>query len=139
MVEDGEELFATFLSSNQNSGEKPSTHLNRLQVLLTKAISRGGVAAKDSDKHRQFGRGCWDQSLIVGLQLEHQKSSPPTSFHERLLLLRTKGNRRSAKIERMRKHLGNAKATSHTHLVYNMPANDDGSDVIVKKEQENTH
>lgn len=106
IVEDGEELFATFLSSNQNPGEKPSTYLNRLQGLLTKAISRGGVDAKDSNKHllRQFCRGCWDQSLIVGLQLEHQKSSPP-SFSELLLLLRTEEDRRSAKLERMRKHL----------------------------------
>lgn len=31
VVEDGEEVFATFLSSNQNSGEKPSAYLNRLQ------------------------------------------------------------------------------------------------------------
>ena len=42
VVEDGEELFAAFLSSNQNNGEKPSAYLNRLHSLLTRAISRGG-------------------------------------------------------------------------------------------------
>ena len=80
VVEYGEELFASFLSSNQNTGEKPSMYLNRLNVSLTKAILRGGVNAKDSNKHllQQFCSGCWDQSLIVSLQLEHQKSSPPS-------------------------------------------------------------
>lgn len=51
VVEDGEKLFATFLGSNQNSGEKPSDYLNRLQTLLTKAISRGGVLPAESDKY----------------------------------------------------------------------------------------
>lgn len=139
VVEDGEELFALFLSSNQNSGEKPSAYLNRLQVLLTKAISRGGVTAKDSDKHllRQFCRGCWDQSLIVGLQLEHQKSNPP-SFPELLLLLRTEEDRRSAKLERMRKHLGNAKAISHAQSVFSLPTYDDEPTVVAPKKQDST-
>lgn len=138
-VEDGEELFTTFLSSNENSGEKPSIYLNRLQSLLTKAISRGGVDAKDSNKHllRQFCRGCWDQSLIVGLQLEHQKGSPP-SFPELLLLLRTEEDRRSAKHERMKKHLGNAKASSHLHSVFSMPDYDPNPDVAIPKKQDNT-
>lgn len=139
VVEDGEELFATFLSSNQNSGEKPSTYLNRLQGLLTKAISRGGVDAKDSNKHllRQFCRGCWDQSLIVGLQLEHQKGSPP-SFPELLLLLRTEEDRRSAKLDRMKKHLGSTKAVSHMHSVFSMPTYDHDPAVVVPKKQDNT-
>lgn len=139
VVEDGEELFAAFLSSNQNSGEKPSAYLNRLQVLLTKAISRGGVSAKDSDKHllRQFCRGCWDQSLIVGLQLEHQKAKPP-SFPEFLLLLRTEEDRRAAKLDRMRKHLGSAKAVSHVHSVYGVPTYDGSSEGPVSQKQDST-
>ena len=122
VVEDGEELFATFLGSNQNSGEKPSVYLNRLQTLLTKAISRGGVSPAESDKYllRQFCRGCWDQSLIIGLQLEQKKSSPP-SFPELLLLLRTEEDRRAAKIDRMKKHLGSTKAAAHVHSVLNLP------------------
>ncbi|KAJ7991581.1 hypothetical protein DPEC_G00285350 [Dallia pectoralis] len=81
VVEDGEELFATFLGSNQNSGEKPSVYLSRLQTLLTKAVTRGGVSAAESDKYllRQFCRGCWDQSLIIGLQLEHRRPNPHIS------------------------------------------------------------
>ena len=51
VVEDGEELFATFLNLNQNAGEKPSTYLQRLHSLLTRAISRGGASAADSHKH----------------------------------------------------------------------------------------
>ncbi|KAK7882180.1 hypothetical protein WMY93_028354 [Mugilogobius chulae] len=122
VVEDGEELFATFLGSNQNSGEKPSVYLNRLQSLITKAISRGGVSADESDKYllRQFCRGCWDQSLIIGLQLEHKKTNPP-SFPELLLLLRTEEDRRAAKIDRMKKHLGSTKAAAHVHSVMSMP------------------
>lgn len=121
VVEDGEELFATFLGSNQNSGEKPSIYLNRLQTLLTKAISRGGVLATESDKYllRQFCRGCWDQSLIVSLQLEQRKGNPP-SFSDLLLLLRTEEDRRAAKIDRMKKHLGSAKAATHMHSVLSL-------------------
>ncbi|XP_028295989.1 paraneoplastic antigen Ma3 homolog [Gouania willdenowi] len=123
VVEDGEELFATFLGSNQNSGEKPSVYLNRLQSLITKAISRGGVSAAESDKYllRQFCRGCWDQSLIIGLQLEHRKNNPPT-FPELLLLLRTEEDRRAAKMDRMKKHLGSIRAAAHVQSVMSMPA-----------------
>lgn len=140
LVEDGEELFATFLSSNQNTGEKPSAYLNRLHVLLTKAISRGGVAALGSDKHllRQFCRGCWDQSLIVGLQLEHKKDHPP-SFPELLLMLRTEEDRRSAKLERMRKHLGNARAVSHVHSAFNLPVYEEEPAVTAPKKLDTTH
>ncbi|CAL9701145.1 unnamed protein product [Knipowitschia caucasica] len=122
VVEDGEELFATFLGSNQNAGEKPSVYLGRLQTLLTKAVTRGGVAAAESDKYllRQFCRGCWDQSLIIGLQLEHRKPNPP-SFPELLLLLRTEEDRRAAKMDRMKKHLGSTKAAAHVHSVMSMP------------------
>lgn len=134
VVEDGEELFATFLGSNQNSGEKPSVYLNRLQTLLTKAISRGGVSPAESDKHllRQFCRGCWDQSLIIGLQLEHRKTSPP-SFPELLLLLRTEEDRRAAKMDRMKKHLGGTKAAAHVHSVLSLPVFDEEPVVTLPK------
>ncbi|KAI3355900.1 hypothetical protein L3Q82_004447 [Scortum barcoo] len=126
VVEDGEELFATFLGSNQNSGEKPSVYLNRLQTLLTKAISRGGILPAESDKYllRQFCRGCWDQSLIIGLQLEHRKTSPP-SFPELLLLLRTEEDRRATKMDRMKKHLGSTEAAAHVHTVLSLPVFDE--------------
>lgn len=125
VVEDGEELFTAFLSSNQNNGEKPSAYLNRLHSLLTRAISRGGVSAENSNDHllRQFCRGCWDQSIIIGLQLECRKSSPPT-FPEFLLMLRTEEDRRAAKLDRMKKHLGTSKANVYAHHVFDMPSYD---------------
>lgn len=137
MVEDGEELLATFLGSNQNSGVKPSIYLNRLQTLLTKAISRGRVSAEESDKHllRQFCRGGWDQSLLVGLQLEHRKNNPP-SFPELLLLLRIEEDRQAAKINQMKKHLGSTRTATYAHLVSGMPVFDEESAVMTSKKRD---
>lgn len=125
VVEDGEELFAAFLSSNQNNGEKPSAYLNRLHSLLTRAVSRGGATTGNPSELllRQFCRGCWDQSLIIGLQLEYKKDNPP-SFPELLLMLRSEEDRRSAKLDRMKKHLGVTKAAAHAHSIYDMSAYD---------------
>ena len=121
VVEDGEELFTAFLGSNQNSGEKPSAFLTRLHSLLTRVISRGGASASNVNELllKQFIRGCWDQSLIISLQLETKKSIPP-SFPELLLMLRTEEDRRSAKLDRMKRHLGATKAAAHAHSVFSM-------------------
>lgn len=137
VVEDGEELFAAFLSSNQNAGEKPSDYLFRLQTLLTRVISRGGVLLEDSNKHllRQFCRGCWDHTLLIGLQLEQKKSSP-SSFPDLLLLLRTEEDRRSAKLDRMKKHLGSSKAAAHAHTVYGLPTCDNSTEVPAERKQQ---
>lgn len=43
MVQDGDELFAKFLDTFQDAGEKPSAYLQRLQVALNLAVERGGV------------------------------------------------------------------------------------------------
>ncbi|XP_019727185.1 zinc finger CCHC domain-containing protein 12-like [Hippocampus comes] len=125
VVEDGEELFTSFLCSNQNSGEKSSAFLSRLHSLLTRVISRGGAAATNADGLllKQFIRGCWDQSLIIGLQLEGKKGSPP-SFPDLLLMLRTEEDRRSAKFDRMKKHLGATKAAAHAHSAFSIPVFD---------------
>lgn len=48
-VEDGDELFATFLNTHQNAGEKPSTYLHRLQTSLTAAVRKKAVSADDTD------------------------------------------------------------------------------------------
>ncbi|XP_059183420.1 uncharacterized protein LOC131962436 [Centropristis striata] len=89
-VEDGDDLFAKYLNTMQDNGEKPSAYLQRLQVMLNTTFRRGGVTASDLDRHllRQFVRGCWDNILIAELQLEQKKQKPPT-FAELLLLLRT--------------------------------------------------
>ena len=109
-VEDGEELFAQFMSTLQDPGEKPSAYLQRLQLALNLAVRRGGVAPGEVGKHlvKQFCRGCWDTALLSSLQLEQKKNSPP-SFSELLLSLRTEEDRQAAKASRMRKHVGSTK------------------------------
>lgn len=105
-VEDGDDLFARFLNTLQNTGEKPSLYLQRLQAALLKAIKRGAVSNAEADKQllKQFCRGCWNDALITNLQLEAKRESPP-SFSELLLQLRSEENRHSAKESRMRQHL----------------------------------
>ncbi|KAL3979205.1 solute carrier family 15 (peptide/histidine transporter), member 3/4 [Sarotherodon galilaeus] len=89
-VEDGDELYARFMNTLQNKGERPSAYLQRLHVCLTKAMRHRGVSASDFHKQllKQFLHGCWEDSLISDLQLGQRKESPP-SFSELLLLLHT--------------------------------------------------
>lgn len=125
IVADGDECFAKFLSTFQNSGENPSEYLHRLQVVLNTVRKQGGISPTESNRHllKQFCRGCWDNTLISDLQLEQKRDSPP-SFAELLLLLRVEEDRQAAKACRMKHHLGTVKptsiasksyATSHVH------------------------
>lgn len=116
-VEDGDELFARFLSTNQNVGEKASDYLQRLHIALSLVISREGIAPGDANKQllRQFCRGCWDSSLITSLQLEQRKTEPPP-FAELLLLLRTEEDKQASKAARMKQHLGITKTRALSHL-----------------------
>ena len=109
-VEDGDDLFAKYLHTMQDNGEKPSAYLQRLQVMLNTTLRRGGVAASELDRQllRQFIRGCWDNTLISELQLEQKKHSPPT-FADLLLLLRTAEDRRASKASRMKHDLSASK------------------------------
>lgn len=97
---DGDELFAVFLNTFQNSEEKPSQYLHRLQTVLTKTLRGGGVSANEADKHllQQFCRGCWDNVLIADLQLERKRDMPPP-FPELLLQLRVEEDRVPKKTE----------------------------------------
>lgn len=106
-VEDGEELFAQFMNTLQDPGEKASTYLCRLQAALNLAVKRGGAAHGEADRHilKQFCRGCWDNPLLSDLNLEEKKNHPP-AFSELLLLIRTEEDRQAAKATRMKKHLG---------------------------------
>ncbi|XP_051242921.1 paraneoplastic antigen Ma1 homolog [Dicentrarchus labrax] len=117
-VEDGDELFAKFLNTLQDAGEKPSHYLHRLQTVLSKALKRGGVSASEAGRHllRQFCRGCWDNVLIADLQLERKRDNPPP-FSELLLQLRVEEDRQTAKENRMRKHLSVSKQKVSAHLV----------------------
>lgn len=116
-VEDGDELFARFLNTNQNVGEKASDFLQRLHTALSTVISRGGIPPGDVDKQllRQFCRGCWDGSLLTSLQLEQRKNDPPC-FAELLLLLRTEEDKQASKATRMKQHLGMTKTRAVTQL-----------------------
>lgn len=111
IVKDGDDLFAEFLNINQNSGEKPSNYLHRLQTAMNKVIKVKAISPTDSDRQllRQFCRGCWNNTLINTLQLEQKKDKPPT-FAELLLLLRTEEDKQTAKANRMKQHLGFTKA-----------------------------
>ena len=108
LVEDGEEAFARFLNTDQNSGEKASDYLQRLQSLLCTAVKRGGAKRVNADRHllKQFKRGCWDHSLVLQLEL---KNETPPNFAELLLQVRTEEDRRASKIDRMQRHFGSSK------------------------------
>lgn len=107
IIDDGDELFAKFLNTNQDSGEKPSGYLQRLQIILSKVIKRGGLATSDSDRQllKQFCRGCWNNGLLTSLQLEQKKNNPPP-FPELLLWVRSEEDRQAAKSSRMKQHFG---------------------------------
>lgn len=96
-VDDGDELFAEFLNTNQNPEKKASEYLQRLQIALIKVVKRGGVVTSDSDHQllKQFCRGCWNNSIITSLQLEQRRDKPPL-FSELLLMLRVQEVRQAA-------------------------------------------
>lgn len=107
-----------FMNTLQDPGEKPSTYLHRLQVVLNLTVRRGGMSPQEVDKHllKQFCTGCWDNALLADLQLELKKQTPP-SFANLLLLLRAAEDRQEAKNTRMEWHLSvtRQKAVSHVH------------------------
>lgn len=73
------------------------------------------VADMDRQLLKQFCRGCWNNSLISSLQLEHRKANP-LPFSEFLLLIRTEEDKQEAKSLRMKQHLGLPKANVQSHL-----------------------
>lgn len=144
-VEDGDELYARFMSTFQNDGEKPSTFLQRLHVSLSTTMRRGGVSPYDFDRQllKQFCRGCWDNALIIDLQLEQRKGNPP-SFAELLLLLRTEEDKQATKMSRMKHHLGTAKPAysaskqrvmSHLHTAHATTDSEHSTEIEMLKKQ----
>lgn len=119
MVEDGDELFARFLNTNQNLGEKASDYCQRLYNTLSLVIRRKRIAPAEADKQllRQFIRGCWDSQLLNSLQLEQRRSHPPP-FSEIPRLLCTEEEKLASKAARMKQHFGitKTKALSHSQI-----------------------
>ncbi|XP_030612296.1 uncharacterized protein LOC115799330 [Archocentrus centrarchus] len=139
-VEDGDELYARFMSTFQNDGELPSVFLQRLHTALSKAMRRGGVSTHEFDQQllKQFCRGCWENGLIVDLQLEQRKEKPP-AFAELLLLLRTEEDKQAAKMTRMRQHFGHAKSghnSSKQRVMSQVHLAHDTNDLINKTDLE---
>ena len=118
VVEDGDEIFARFLNTNQNACEKSSDYLHRLQVLLNSAVKTNGLNPSDSNRQlfKQFKRGCWDHTLVLQLEL---KSHETPDFAELLLQLRTEEDIRATKRDRMQLHFGSSRQTpnANTHVV----------------------
>uniref|UniRef100_A0A3B5B306 CCHC-type domain-containing protein n=1 Tax=Stegastes partitus TaxID=144197 RepID=A0A3B5B306_9TELE len=115
LVEDGEEVFAKFLNTYQNAGEKASDYLQRLQSLLCTAVKRGGAKQVNADRHllKQFKRGCWDHSLVLQLEL---KNETPPNFAELLLQVRTEEDRRATKHDRMQRHFSSSKTKPSVNI-----------------------
>ncbi|KAL3987782.1 hypothetical protein ACER0C_014897 [Sarotherodon galilaeus] len=145
LIEDGDELYARFMSTFQNNGERASVFLQRLHTALSRTMRRGGVSAHDFDQQllKQFIRGCWENTLIIDLQLEQKKENPP-SFAELLLLLRTEEDKQAAKLSRMRQHFSHVKsaqnsrkqhAMSHVQLAHTINNLMDKSDLETLKQQ----
>jgi len=83
---------------------------------LRVTIKRGGITPEEADRHllKQFCRGCWDNDLITDLQLEQKRNRPPP-FAQLLLMLRTEEDKHTAKVTRMKQHLGSSKQRALMH------------------------
>ncbi len=99
----------------QNQGEKPSSYLHRLHIMLSATVRRGGISEAERDRSllKQFCRGCWDNRLLANLRLEERKTNPP-SFAKLVVSVRAEEDKQASKEERMRSHLGVNKLSSHS-------------------------
>lgn len=79
--ETSEDLYFSFRALRQNSGERLSDFLRRVERLLTKVIQRGGIAAsqRDSARVEQLIRGATESDImLLQLRLRERKSNPPS-------------------------------------------------------------
>lgn len=128
-VTGGEELYIQFLETHQNSGERASDYLRRLQTLLQEVVESNGVTKQDADSQllKQFLRGCWDDSLITTLHLKEPLtglSRRTLSFSELLFRIRTYEKESQLKEMRRKRHMGgnSTKVHTKTHLTTAEPA-----------------
>lgn len=81
MAESGDDLYFAFRLLQQQSGEKLSDFLRRMERLLSKVVQRGGLPAKNMDKARleQLLKGAVGSDLmLIQLRLRERKDTPPT-------------------------------------------------------------
>uniref|UniRef100_A0A3B1JFJ8 CCHC-type domain-containing protein n=1 Tax=Astyanax mexicanus TaxID=7994 RepID=A0A3B1JFJ8_ASTMX len=80
-MESGEDLYFAYRTMQQQSGERLSDFLRRLDRSLTKIVQRGGLPAALVDQARveQLLRGAVDSDLmLIHLRLRERKNNPPT-------------------------------------------------------------
>lgn len=118
-VTGGEELYIQFLETHQNSRERASDYLCRLQTLLQEVVESNGVAKQDADSQllKQFLRGCWDDSLIITQHLKEPLNVLPKStltFSDLLFKIRIFEKESQLKEMRRRRHMGGVPTKVHT-------------------------
>ncbi|XP_032876361.1 paraneoplastic antigen Ma1 homolog [Amblyraja radiata] len=77
----GEDLYFAFRSLHQQSGEKLSDFLRRLERSLIKVVQKGGLLSHRADHARihQLIRGATDSDMmLLQLRLRERKEKPPT-------------------------------------------------------------
>ena len=117
-VTGGEELYIQFLETHQDSGEKASDYLRRLQTLLQEVVENKGVAKQNGDSQllKQFLRGCWEDSMITTLHLKEQLNDPSQStptFSE--LLFKIRNYEKESQLKEIRKKRHTAGSTTKVH------------------------
>ncbi|KAK3547816.1 hypothetical protein QTP86_031795, partial [Hemibagrus guttatus] len=79
--ESGEDLYFAFRSLHQQSSEKLSDFLRRLERLLTKVVQKGGLPSHRADRARidQLIRGATESDMmLLHLRLRERRDKPPT-------------------------------------------------------------
>uniref|UniRef100_A0A3Q1HIA0 Paraneoplastic antigen Ma1 homolog n=1 Tax=Acanthochromis polyacanthus TaxID=80966 RepID=A0A3Q1HIA0_9TELE len=79
-AESGDDLYFSFRLMQQQSGEKLSDFLRRLERSLTKVIQKGGLPVSQIDRARveQLLRGAVTSDLmLIRLRLRERKNNPP--------------------------------------------------------------
>uniref|UniRef100_A0A674K2X7 CCHC-type domain-containing protein n=1 Tax=Terrapene triunguis TaxID=2587831 RepID=A0A674K2X7_9SAUR len=97
-VEGPEDSYCKFLNSRQQSGEKISAYIQRLERLLQRAVMRGAVTAEQMDRTRlaQIVRGAQYQNpILLHLRLRERREHPP-SYSQLIKEVREEEERQAA-------------------------------------------
>uniref|UniRef100_A0A3P8U0A3 Paraneoplastic antigen Ma1 homolog n=1 Tax=Amphiprion percula TaxID=161767 RepID=A0A3P8U0A3_AMPPE len=79
-VESGEELYLSFRALRQQSGERLSDFLRRLERSLVKVVQAGGLPVSSANKARveQLIRGSTSDLMLLQLKIRERKDDPPS-------------------------------------------------------------